>query len=188
MARKKTPPRNADGTFRKGRATARKSSSSRSRTRSRARRSSGGRKRYSNNPKLTTTLRNGVVNAGLIVAGEAASRTVPRFLPVPQTGVVGLTVKTVVALAVGMVAEQFLTRPKADMIVAGALSVPMRDLIATANIPVISEAVTPGLSAYVQAQRMGAGSVAALPASRNGRLAAYVQNRTRYTNGRSVAV
>lgn len=94
------------------------------------------------NPDLTRKLTSGVRDAGLMLAGEAATRAIPQAIGLPQGGATGTLAQVATAVGVGMVADRMLSPSRGAMVLAGALAVPIRDAVARAGIPGLSPALT----------------------------------------------
>lgn len=126
---------------------------------------------YRRNPPLNKalkTLTEGVQNAAFAVVGKAASRSVSSMIPFGGSGAADIAKQAVVAVGLGMVADKFLPKRRAEFIVAGALMGPIESAIRAANIPVISGALgSYSLGSYVP-RPLGAGlqpALGAIPAN-----------------------
>ena len=95
------------------------------------RRRSRGRRRYSGNPGILGIVKQGATDAALTLAGGAAARTVSGFVPLPDTGIAGVAKQVGVAVAVGIASRKFLGGDRARFITAGAMQVPLKNLITT---------------------------------------------------------
>lgn len=132
-----------------------------------ARRRRGGRRRYRRNPGggfkfsaggMLARLKRGVIDALYVTLGEAGAGIVPGFFPsIPQTGVIGFAVQGVTAIALGEVTRKvFKSGDAARFVVAGALAKPMKTLVRSANIPVLSAALSSyALEGYAPEDSMG---------------------------------
>lgn len=110
------------------------------------------RRSYRRNPAkgIVKSLTDGAVNAGHIVLGKAGARLVPDALNLPRTGATGLAVQAAVAVGLGMLADGFMPKRRAELILAGALTAPVESIIAGAGIPLLSPALSGyGMGAYV---------------------------------------
>lgn len=149
-SRRKTPPRDSKGRFvSRGR-----------RSRSRSRRS------YRRNPvtgDLLGMFTGGVTEAGQVLIGKAAARSIPDLANLPKQGNVGLAIQAAVALGVGWLADRFVSEDAARAILAGGLTAPMETLVVAYNVPFLASALSPTtaqaeVGAYVRRSggRMGA--------------------------------
>jgi len=139
MARK-LPPRDSKGRFVK----------SRSRSRSRKRRS------YKRNPPgmfgdVLGHATEGAVDALGVVGGEAAARQIPRYFGVGG-GAMGMAAQAATAIVVGELARRFLGDDVGRMVTAGGLAAPLKDVVVSSGVPVLSGA----LSAYPMIGRLEA--------------------------------
>ena len=89
------------------------------------------RARYGRNPSIVSQIKQGVMDAGATLAGGAAARTVSGMLPLPKDGVAGAASGLAVALAVGILARKVVSSDTARFITAGAMQVPVKNLITT---------------------------------------------------------
>lgn len=150
-SRRKTPPRDSKGRF-----------VSRGRSRSRSRRS------YRRNPvtgDVLGMLTGGVTEAGQVLIGKAAARSIPDLAGLPKQGNVGLAIQAAVALGVGWLADRFVSKDAARALLAGGLTAPMETLIVAYNVPWLASALSPTtaqaeVGAYV---RRGGGVGAYVP-------------------------
>lgn len=174
MARR-LPPRDSKGRFKKrGRSRSRRKRRSRSRRRlpprdsmgrfvstnpRRRRRRSTRRRYYRRNqpmlPGVVGLLMDGTIEAGQILVGKAATRSVPDLFQLPKQGNVGLAVQGAVAVGLGWIADMFLSKPTARAILAGGLTAPLETAIVAFNVPWLSTALAPttasgNLQAYVR--------------------------------------
>lgn len=79
----------------------------------------------------------GAIDATWIVAGKGGSRAIASFVPVSQTGAVGLAVQVASAVALGWVGRKI--SPNASkMLLAGGLSGVIESFVKGLNIPFIS--------------------------------------------------
>lgn len=135
MARKRLPPRDSKGRFKRGR------SGSRSGGR---KRSNPGRRVYRKNPAggdLVEMATTGTVQAAQILTGKALTRSVPEMAGLPKQGNTGLAVQVLVAVALGYISDRFLSREAAAAILAGGLTAPLESFIVQQRVPWISEAL-----------------------------------------------
>ena len=153
-ARRKTTKRRTT----KRRATARKPARRKTTTRRKtvarrpARRKTASRRRtvsfrpvrgrvYNRNPRITVRgvmrdLRQGVVDAGGVVVGKAATRFLANLVPLPKdTAIMNFAVQGLSAVTVGIVARMALSKRMADFMVAGGLAAPIETFLA--GVPVI---------------------------------------------------
>lgn len=98
------------------------------------------RSRYRRNPSIVGQIKQGVFDAGATLAGGAAARVVSGMLPLPKDGLAGTASSLAVALAVGMVARKVVSHDTARFLTAGAMQVPVKNLITT---------FLPGAGAYL---------------------------------------
>lgn len=122
------------------------------------------------NPDVVRQLFKGVGDAAYVVTGEVAASAIPRLAGLPSTGTVGLAAQAGAAFAVGMVADRFLGSSRGAFVLAGALAVPLRNLVIGAGIPIVSDALRGGMSSYV------------VPEARRG-VNSYVRPRSRAVAG-----
>jgi hypothetical protein len=94
------------------------------------------------------------MDAALILVGKAGARTIPSMLPnLPKEGNIGLAVQALVAVAIGLLADQVLPSGQAKMVMAGGLTAPVETLVVSFNVPFLADALAPvtaseQLSAY----------------------------------------
>jgi hypothetical protein len=98
----------------------------------------------------------GVVEAGQILVGKAAARSVPDLANLPKQGNVGLAIQAAVAVGVGWLADRFMSKDAARALLAGGLTAPLETLIVAYNVPWLSTALSPvtassEVGAYVRA-------------------------------------
>lgn len=111
----------------------------------------------------------GIVEAGQILVGKAAVRTIPDLIPnVPKEGNMGIALQAGTALVIGWVADMFLSKNAARAMTAGALTAPLETLIVAYQIPWISSALAPvsaqsNLQAYVRGNGGSLGRYARRP-------------------------
>jgi hypothetical protein len=94
-------------------------------------RRSGRRRGYRGNPGIVAQIKQGAMDAGATLVGGAVARTVSGFVPLPDTGITGVAKGTLVAVGVGMAARRFLGSDTSRFIMAGAMQVPLKNLITT---------------------------------------------------------
>jgi hypothetical protein len=80
------------------------------------------------------------MDAGATLVGGAVARIATGFLPLPKEGLAGAASGLAVAVAVGIVAGNFVRGDTARFITAGAMQVPVKALITT---------FVPGAGAYL---------------------------------------
>lgn len=184
MAKRKLPPRYKSGPKKgqfKPKSARRRSSSSKSRKRKRTttrRRRNPGRttrsrtrtrrRRARSNPRRMPVLQqftDGVVEAGQILVGKAAARSIPDIVNLPKEGNVGLAIQAGTALVIGYVADMFLSRDASRAMTAGALTAPLETLIVSSGVPWLAPALSPtsaanNLSAYTRRRSVGVGRYA----------------------------
>lgn len=117
---------------------------------------------------VVDTLMDGFVEAGQVLVGKAAVRSIPDLVGAPKQGNMGLAVQVGTALVIGFASEMFFSKRTSQAMVAGALTAPLETLIVAQDIPWLGRALSPvtavnGMNAYV----MGG----------NGRLGRYVRRR-----------
>ena len=104
----------------------------------------GRRHRYRRNPPsargIFGKVQRGLMDAGATLAGGAVARVAGGFIPLPNTGLTGVAVGVGVAIGVGMVANKVVSQDTARFVVAGAMQVPLKNLITT---------FVPGAGAYL---------------------------------------
>lgn len=121
-------PRNARGEFvRKGRSS--------------RRRNPYHRRRNPGRFEVVEMLKDGVIDSVEIIAGKAAVRSVPQLVKLPTTGNVGIAVQVATALVFGFLGDKVSPEIGRNLL-AGALTAPLEDMIVTANVPWISNALT----------------------------------------------
>lgn len=129
-------------------------------------------------PDVVQMLTRGTLTATQVLLGKAATRAIPDLIKLPKSGNAGLAVQVAVALALGYVGEMFFSKTTAAALLAGGLTAPVETLIVSANVPYVSQYLSPGASSsavagyvqgYVPPSRPIAGYVthggAATPAS-----------------------
>lgn len=174
---KRTPPRNKDGTFRKRRKAATTKRKRRrnpgtmaakaptARRRAPTPKRAPARRRRANPPKLglnVKTLTNGAMDAAQTLIGKAGVRLASGYLPMlPKTGAAGLAAEAAVALAIGLLADRVLGKGAARFVLAGALAAPLETAIVQANVPFLSDALSPGASTEALGRYAGYASYAA---------------------------
>ena len=89
------------------------------------------RRRFGTNPPILRQLRQGAMDAGATLVGGAAGRMVTGLLPLPKDGIAGVASSLAVALAVGVAARKVVGSDTARFITAGAMQVPIKNLITT---------------------------------------------------------
>lgn len=97
-----------------------------------------------NPPDIMGMAIGGATTATQVLLGKAATRSVPELANLPRSGNTGLAVQALVAIALGYVSAEFLSREAAAAILAGGLTAPLEDFIVAQNVPWLSEALGPG--------------------------------------------
>ena len=172
---KSLPPRDSKGRFK----STGSSSSSSSKSKSlppRDPRTGRFVSKYRANPvggDIVGMLTGGAVEAGQILAGKAAARSVPDLLGMPKSGNTGLAIQAAVAVGLGYMADMFLSPNAARAILAGGLTAPMETMIVAYQVPWLSDALSPAqagsdLGAYNARRRMGRGVSSYVPRSSSG--------------------
>lgn len=100
-------------------------------------------------------LTDGAVGAAQVITGKAVARVVPETLGLAKEGPTGLVTQAAVAVLVGMLGRQFFGAEAGKMMLIGGLTGPVESILITANIPIISPALSaypmiPGVAAYPQ--------------------------------------
>jgi len=158
VAKRRMPPRNKDGTFRKRRKAAtkrkrRRNPGTMATTPRRAPRRAAparapARRRRSNPAKklrIVDTMVTGVMDAGQTLIGKAGVRMASGYLPMlPKVGAAGLAAEAAVALGIGLLADMVMGKGAARMVLAGALAAPLETALVAANIPLLSDVLSPG--------------------------------------------
>lgn len=106
------------------------------------RRRSHRRRGYRHNPSILGTVKQGAVDAVATLGGGAAARMVSNLVPLGDTGVMGAAKGLLVAVGVGYGARKFLSADTARFVTAGAMQVPIKNLITQ---------FMPGAAAYLGA-------------------------------------
>lgn len=166
MARK-TPERYKTGPKKgqfKPKAKRRSTRRSSSRRKTPARKTRRSYRRNPARPDIVQTLMNGTVTASQVLVGKAAARAVPDVLKLPKGGNAGLAVQVATALALGYVSAMFFKKDTAAAILAGGLTAPVETLILAADVPYLSEYLSPeaeaaAVAGYVQPRRPLSGYV-----------------------------
>ncbi|MCP4902922.1 MAG: hypothetical protein GY906_38660 [bacterium] len=125
------------------------------------RRATARRRTYRRNPAfrmpaIVPTLMTGVRDAGSVVLGKGLSNIIAGFIPINGGMAIQVAKQAGSALAVAVVAQQFLGKDIARFMVAGALAAPIEGFIKGAGIPFVSDALgsypvaTAGMGAYPQ--------------------------------------
>lgn len=100
----------------------------------RRRRSHRRRRGYHRNPSIIGIVKQGVMDAGVTLAGGAAARVVTGFIPLADTGLMGTAKGVLVAVGIGIGARKFLGSDVARFVTAGAMQVPLKNLF-TSFVP-----------------------------------------------------
>ncbi len=164
-ARKRTAPRKRKRNIGRTVARARTNAPAKKRRAATTRRPVARKRNYRGNPRrpnIIRTLTDGIVEAGQMLVGKAAVRTVPDLAGLPKQGNAGLAVQVATALVIGYAADMFLSRRAVSAITAGALSAPLETLIVATDIPWLGRALSPvtqtnSLGAYVQPRGVSPG-------------------------------
>lgn len=155
--KRKRPRRNIGRTVARRNQPARKAA--RRRPAARARRPAArARPAYRPNPRrpdIIRTLIDSTVEAGQVLIGKAAVRTVPDLVGFPASGNTGIAIQAGTALVIGFVADMFLRPATVRALTAGALTAPLETLIVANDVPWLARALSPvtaqnQLGAYVQ--------------------------------------
>lgn len=168
-SRKRNPPRKARGTAVARRRTTTRAKASRARPRARAPRRNPPRFSIRG---VTKQLTDGAMDATLVLAGKAATRTIPLAANLPKGGNLGLAVQALTAVVVAMVAQRVLSPARARMVLAGGLSAPVETLIVSYKVPFLAPALQP-VEADAQLSAYGLGGYVTTPIEQ---LAGYVQD------------
>lgn len=124
---------------------------------------------------ITKQLTDGAMDATLVLAGKAATRTIPLAANLPKDGNIGLAVQALTAVVVGMIAQRVLSPSRARMVVAGGLSAPLETLVVSYNVPFLAPALSPTEGdAQIGAYGMGGYVAAPIGPGANG-VGGYVQ-------------
>ncbi len=115
--------------------------------------SSSKRRSYRRNPPrvkgIVANLTDGAIGAAQVLTGKAVVRMGADLLPANlRTGgmMVGPAVQVALAILIGTLAENFVSKKTAHMILVGGFVAPVEELIVSLNVPFLS----PALSAYPQ--------------------------------------
>lgn len=92
------------------------------------------RRGYRRNPTIMGTVRQSAMDAVATLGGGAAARVVSNFIPLGEAGMMGVAKGVLVALGVGYGARRFLSHDTARFVTAGAMQVPIKNLI-TSFVP-----------------------------------------------------
>ena len=146
---RKTPPRHKSGP-KKGQFMKRGGGGGR-RRKTDSRRSAPARRARRNPPRskgLISDLTDGAIGAAQVLAGKAVVRMGADMLPANLRAgpMIGPAVQVALAILVGTLAENFVSKQTAHMLLVGGFTGPVEELIVMANVPFLS----PALSAYPQ--------------------------------------
>lgn len=83
----------------------------------------------------------GAQDAAAVVAGKAVTNVIARMVPVTSTAP-ALAVRTAIAVAAGIAARAFLGADVGRMVLAGGLTVPIETVVRSANVPMITGALS----------------------------------------------
>lgn len=89
------------------------------------------RSRYRRNPGIVSQLKQGAMDAGATLVGGAVARMATGLVPLPKDGIAGAASGLAVALGVGIAARKIVSSDTARFITAGAMQVPIKNLITT---------------------------------------------------------
>lgn len=89
------------------------------------------RVRRHRNPGIVEMIKQSAIDAGATLVGGAAARTASGLLPLPSTGLAGVASGLAVAAAVRFAAQKVVSYDTARFIGAGAMQVPIKNLITT---------------------------------------------------------
>lgn len=89
------------------------------------------RGRVHRNPGIVGIVRQGAMDAVATLGGGAAARIVSGFVPLPDTGITGVAKGLAVAVGISIAARRFLGGDRARFVTAGAMQVPIKNLITT---------------------------------------------------------
>ncbi len=96
------------------------------------RRRRGARRRgYRGNPGIVGIVKQGAMDAVATLGGGAAARIVTGFVPLPDAGIMGVAKGALVAVGIGVASRRFLSSDTARFVTAGAMQVPIKNLITT---------------------------------------------------------
>lgn len=171
---KRLPPRGKDGRFRKrrkasttkkrrrrnpGTMVAKKRAAPRRRAAAPAA-SAPARRRNPPRPRIrfptVKSVTDGAMGAAQTLVGKVGVRMASGYLPMlPKVGAAGLAAEAAVALAVGIVADMVLGKAAGRFVLAGALAAPLETAIVAANVPFLSEALSPGASSQALGRYAG---------------------------------
>lgn len=122
-------------------ATKRRKTARRRSTRRRShRRSIGLARRNPPRSGIVGTLTQGVKDAGLVLAGKAATNFASRMVPTTSAAM-GVATRVAAALGVGLLARRFMGADSARLVIAGGLVAPIENAIKAANVPLLSGAL-----------------------------------------------
>lgn len=141
-------------------ATRRRSTTRRRRTTT-ARRRAPVRRR---NPDFVKMLTKGTKGAAFMLIGEAATKAIPSRIGLPTGGAAGLAVKAATALGAGMLADNFMGREAGARVLEGGIATVLRELIVSANVPVVSGALSSYASYPMALPRSARGVARQVPA------------------------
>lgn len=162
MAKRKMPPRYKSGPkkgqfkpkgARRNPSRKRRTTTAKRRRTTTARKATSRSRTYRRNPRkpdLIQTFTDGVMGAGGVLVGKAATRSLPQLLGLPQGGNTGLAIQAATAVLVGFVADRFIGPDVASYMLAGGLSAPMENLVVRMQVPWLSTALSTGaVAGYV---------------------------------------
>lgn len=168
---KRLPPRGKDGRFRKRKKAAPRkkrrnpgtmvAAKKRAAPRQRAAAPAApARRRNPPRPRIrfptVKSVTDGAMGAAQTLVGKVGVRMASGYLPMlPKVGAAGLAAEAAVALAVGIVADMVLGKAAGRFVLAGALAAPLETAIVAANVPFLSEALSPGASSQALGRYAG---------------------------------
>lgn len=99
------------------------------------------------------------MEATQVLVGKAATRSIVDLTGLPKQGNAGLATQVGVALALGFVADMFMSAAGARAILAGGLTAPIETMIVAWDVPWLATALSPttanaDLGAYVMGARV----------------------------------
>ena len=86
-------------------------------------------RRYHRNPGFLGMIQQGAMDSLATLGGGAAARIAGGFIPLADTGLLGAAKGVGVAVVLGMVSRRFLSSDTARFVTAGAMQVPIKNLI-----------------------------------------------------------
>jgi hypothetical protein len=86
-------------------------------------------RRYHRNPGFLGIIKQGAMDSIATLGGGAAARIASGFIPLADAGIIGAAKGVGVAVVLGMVSRKFLSSDTARFVTAGAMQVPIKNLI-----------------------------------------------------------